>query len=87
MEGMDNEKCYFYYNEVIEAAHQGRIDDCFVFLFAICQFHKISFEDILEVYKMKWEKNKKRYETGYSVATKNEKDNEEIEERIRQNKC
>ena len=42
----------------------------------------MSYDDILDIYKMKHEKNLKRQENGYAVMTKTEADNNEIKDNI-----
>lgn len=55
----------------------------FVQLERIMHMLKMKEKEILDIYIMKWKANKLRQQNGYSVATKNEKDNEAIEKAIR----
>lgn len=52
------------------------IEGCFMFL-------GVGMEEIETIYRMKHQKNVERQKNNYSVATKTEADNEEIEDKIR----
>lgn len=52
-------------------------------IFDLLKMLKMGDEEVLNIYKMKWEKNKLRQKNGYAQATKTETDNNEIEAQIK----
>lgn len=67
----------------------SQISKCVNPIYAMEQFHilcemlNMNDDEVLKIYKLKWEKNMLRQKNNYSQATKSEIDNNEIEEKIR----
>jgi dimeric dUTPase (all-alpha-NTP-PPase superfamily) len=78
------------YDKLTEMSNNNCNEDIYlncenlIILMNIFGFLQMSEQDILKIYEMKHEVNIKRQQNNYSVLTKTEQDNEEIEKKIRE---